>query len=298
MRGRDLRYVLAVAEELHFARAADRLSIAPSALSRAVGRTETELGVQLFVRDAHGVTLSEAGAVLVDRAREALASLDEALALAQEAGLKPLRGALEVGINPMLRNRLGPTIFARFAQSYPAVRVVWREQLSGPLIEELLARRIDVALDFCPASRHELSYKPICDAALVVLVCESHPFARRGSVNLFELRDELFLLPRRESAPAMRPQLVRLFAAAGFQARCSSAELDHDQQMLAVKRGSGVALVSRFFLQDSPPEIAVLELDPPVRLSFELVCRAERPAPALARLIGTVDELASRELGA
>ncbi len=293
---RELRYFLAVAEELHFGRAAQRLSIAAPGLSRAVRRVESDLGVELFVRDTHGVRLTDAGQALVGRARDALASLDEALATAREAGSRELVGALSVGASPQLRHRLGPAIFERFAAVCPAVRVSRREELSGPLVEELLARRIDAALAFCPAHDSQLVYEPIRDAELVVLLRVSHPLARRSSVGLAELREEPFLLPSIAAAPALRLRYAELFAAAGFAPRYAPREIDHDERLAAVREGCGALLTSRFFVEGAPSGTTLLELDPPVRLRFELVRRAESPSPALARFAEVVREVGKLDL--
>ncbi|HWX45037.1 MAG TPA: LysR family transcriptional regulator [Solirubrobacteraceae bacterium] len=318
MEARELRYFLAVAEELHFGHAAERLSIAQPALSRAVRRVEADLGVELFVRDGHGVRLTEAGEALVGRTRDALASLEEALACALEAGRRTLEGALSVGVSPLLRHGVAPAIFERFAVVCPAVRVAHREELSGPLVEELRERRIDAALAFCPPRKEDLEYEPIRDAELVVLLSAEHPLARRAAgsprvgrgeghtleeraaghaqarraaVSLGELREEQFLLPSEAAAPGVRARFAGLFAAAGFEPRYSPRAIDHDEEMLAVREGWGVVLVSRFLLESPPVGTALLELDPPARVDFELVRRAERPSPELARFVEAVREV-------
>jgi DNA-binding transcriptional LysR family regulator len=291
LEARELRYFLAVAEELHFGHAARRLAIATSALSRAVRRMETDLGVALFVRDTHGVRLTTAGRALLGRARDAVVSFDEALAAAREAGRLELVGVVRVGVTPLMRHRLGPAIFERFAATCRAVRVAHREELSGPLVEELCARRIDVALAFCPPREEGLAYEPIRDAELAILIASSHRLAGRSSVNLLELRDEPFLLPSVASAPAVRERFAELFGAAGFQPRYSAREIDHDEEMAAVRDGHGVAFISRFFLEAVPPGAVLLALEPSVRLDFELVLRAERPTPALARFAEVVREV-------
>jgi DNA-binding transcriptional LysR family regulator len=293
---RELRYFLAVVEELHFGHAAQRLSIAAPALSRAVNKMETDLGVALFVRDTHGVQLTTAGRALVGRARDAIANLDEALAAAREAGRLELVGLVNVGVTPLMRHRLGPAIFERFAYACPAVRVAHREELSGPLIEELRARRIDVALAFCPPRYESLLYEPIRDAELAVLIAGTHRLAGRSSVNLFELHDEPFLVPSTAGAPAVRERFGELFDAAGFQPRYSAREIDHDEEMAAVREGCGVAFISRFLLEAVPPGMVLLGLDPPARLDFELVRRAERPTPALARFAEVVREIRTLDI--
>ncbi|HEY3828661.1 MAG TPA: LysR substrate-binding domain-containing protein [Solirubrobacteraceae bacterium] len=296
LEARELRYFLALAEELHFGRAAQRLSIATPGLSRAVRRVELDLGVELFVRDTHGVRLTGAGEALVDRARDALTSLDEALTLAREAGRRELVGALRVGVNPLLRHRLGPAIFEHFASSCPGVRVSRREELSGPLIEELQARRIDAALAFCPAYEDGLSYEPICDAELVVLLSANHRLARRAAISPAQLHDEPLLLPSAAAAPGLRRRFGELFAAFGFEPRYSPREIDHDERMAAVREGPGVLLTSRFFIETMPTGVELLELDPPLPLSFELVCRDESPAPALARFAEVVRDVGKLDL--
>jgi DNA-binding transcriptional LysR family regulator len=296
MEARELRYFLALAEELHFSHAARRLEIAPSALSRAVHKIETDLGVQLFVRDTHGVRLTGTGEALVGRSRDALASLEEALARAREAGRRALEGALSVGVSPLLRHRLAPAILERFAAAYPAVRVERRDELSGPLVQELRERRIDVALAFCPTRHHDLAYEPIRDAQLAVLLPAAHPLAERTAVSLDELREDRFLLPSATGAPGVHARFDKLSAAAGFHAKLATRTLDYDEGMVAVREGLGVAPVSRFLLEDAPAGTALVALDPPVAVDFELVHRSERPAPELARFVDAVREVAALDL--
>jgi DNA-binding transcriptional LysR family regulator len=291
---RELRYFLALAEDLHFGHAAQRLSIAAPALSRAMRRFETELGVTLFRRDTHGVELTEAGQALMGSARNALASFDGALAAARETGQLELTGLVNVGVSPLMRHGLGPAIFERFAAICPAVRVARREEFSGPLVEELGARRIDVALAFCPPRHDGLVYERIRDAELAILIASSHPLAGRSRVNLFELREEPFLMPSVVAAPDVRRRFAELFATAGFQPRYSSRAIDYDEEMAAVREGCGVAVISRFFLEATPVGTTLLRPDPPLSLDFELVRRAESPFPPLTHFIEVVEEVGAR----
>jgi DNA-binding transcriptional LysR family regulator len=293
---RSLRYFLVVAEELHFGHAAQRLSIAPPGLSRAIQKVEADLGVELFVRHSHDVRLTSAGRALVKPTREALERLDEALIATRWNAQRELAGEIRVGVDPMLRHRFAPAIFARFAEACPVVALSWREELGGPLIEELQARRIDVALAFCPEWQDGLSYEPIRDAELVVLVSSRHPLAQRSWVNLFELRDERFLTPSAAAAPAMRRCLAELFEGAGFLPRYSHREIEHDEGMAAVLEGHGVSLASRFFLESVPAGMVSLELSPRPPLPFVLVRRSER-TPALMRFTQIVHEVGEFDLG-
>ncbi|HST54727.1 MAG TPA: LysR substrate-binding domain-containing protein [Solirubrobacteraceae bacterium] len=295
MDARELRYFLILSEELHFGRAAQRLAVAQPVLSKMLRRLEVELGVELFVRDSHSVELTVAGRALLDHARDAIASLDQAVAAVREAGRRELVGTLNVGASPLLRHGLGPAIFERFASVYPGVTVTRREEYSGPLIDELLARRIDVALSFCPARHTQLLYEPFRDAELVVIVSRAHRLAARASVSLPELRDESFLMPSALVAPALREQLEPLFTAAGFAPRYAAQAIDHDEDLAMVSAGHGAMLTSRYSIGDPPPRVSVLCLDPPLELPFELVRHAGRPSPILARFAEVAKQVGQQQ---
>lgn len=284
MEARELRYFLALAEELHFGRAAASLSLAPSALSRAVSGLEEDLGTELFTRDAHGVTLTASGELLLDGAREVLARLDQAIAGALEAGHRTLNGSLTIAVAPALRHRVGE-IIERYASLYPEVELTRREESGGPLVQRLLERRADIGLAFCPPVLADLDYEPIGDASLVVLVAADHPLAARSSVNLFELAGERFLAPSATAEPGLRERLEKVFAKAGFRPRYSQEAIDHDEDLTALVAGRGVMLSSRFFRDTLPAEVRLLELTPAPRLPFELVHRRESRSPALARFV-------------
>lgn len=285
MDARELRYFVALAEERHFGRAAAKLGLAPSALSRAISGLEEDLAVQLFKRDAHGVTPSELGEAMLAATRDALAALDEALAAAVEAGGGRLTGSLAVGIGPSLRHRVGPSVLEGFGSAYPGVALAQREEFGGPLVEQLLARRLDVGLALWPPIADGLLYEPIGDAQLIVLVSRRHPLAGRPAVNLFELAGELFLAPSAAAEPGLRERSAPLFAGAGFEPSYGERPVEHDGDMRALIAGEGVMLASRFFVDALPREVRALELEPRPQLPFELVRRAERPAPGLRRFL-------------
>ena len=169
--------------------------------------------------------------------------------------------------------------------------------INGPLIEELQARRIDAALAFCPTYEDGLSYEPVRDAELVVLLSANHRLARYAAISPAQLREEPLLLPSAAAAPGLRRRFSELFAAFGFEPRYSSREIDHDERMDAVREGPGVLLTSRFFIETLPTGIDLLELHPPLSLSFELVCREESPSPALARFAEVVHDVGGLDLG-
>lgn len=116
-------------------------------------------------------------------------------------------------------------------------------------------------------------------------------------MSLGELREDSFLLPSVTAAPGVHTRFAQLFAAAGFQARYAARAIDHDEEMAAVAEGLGVALISRYLVGDAPGGTALVGLDPPARVDFELVRRAERPTPELARFVEAVREVAALDIG-
>ena len=185
MESRPLRYFVAVAEELNFARAAERLGISPPPLSRAIRRLETELGVTLFERTTHSVALTPAGAVLLTEARIALDALQAAGRRAQRAAATEPKLVLAVKadgdaglLEPML---------ARFASEPEAVPVAirlcgWHEQ---PRLLRL--GEADVALVHEPFDRTGLDTETLVTEPRVAALSATHPLAARDHLVLADL---------------------------------------------------------------------------------------------------------------
>jgi DNA-binding transcriptional LysR family regulator len=280
---RELRYFVALAEERHFGRAAERLYIAQSGLSRAIKRAEEELGVTLFSRTRRQVELTTAGVALFERAHDVLRSFEEVQATA-EAARDGMVGTLSVATSPVARYQVAPPILTRFTSTYPDVRLTRREQLAGEIVKDLLAGALDVGIAFCAPLREGLERKALQDVELRVLVSSSHPLARRGHVALSELRSERFLIQAEILATGSTDRAKPLFRAAGFQPTYVQY-VDHDEDFHGVRRGDGVMLSARTFLGDGPPGITVLQLEPRATLPLELVSRTGEPSALVAHFI-------------
>jgi DNA-binding transcriptional LysR family regulator len=281
---RELRYFVALAEEQHFGRAAERLYIAQSGLSRAIQRSEEELGVSLFARTRRHVELTTAGTVLLERAREVLRSFEEVRATA-EAARTGMVGTLTTATSPVARYGVASLILERFARSCAEVRLVHREQLACEIVDDLLAGGLDVGIAFCPPLRDGLAVEPLRDIELRVLVASSHPLAERDHIALSELQHERFLIQAEVLASESTSRIESIFQAAGFEPRYVSHNVDHDEDFHAVRRGDGILLSGRTFLGAPPPGVAVLRLEPAVTLPLELVCRVGEPSAIQARFI-------------
>lgn len=210
---RHLQNFLAVAEEQHFGRAAERLGIAQPPLSQQIQRLETSLDVKLFDRTRRRVTLTAAGRALAARAPavlEAAASLCEDV---REAA-RGKSGVLRVGAAASASLGIVPEMIARFRARYPDVTVRLDDRASAPHDDRLRQRLIDIALMRSPVPGMRSTV--VREERLLVVVPSTHRLARRRTVRVAELRDEPFVLIPRESAPEFHDEVQRGFASAGF----------------------------------------------------------------------------------
>jgi LysR family transcriptional activator of glutamate synthase operon len=273
---RQLRYLVAVAEEQHFTRAAAREHVAQPALSQQIQRLEAELGLTLVQRTTRRVAMTEAGELLVARARRALAELEAAHAELQSlAGVQA--GRLSVGA----LHTMGPVdlslLLATFHGSYPAVELTVREQSSEELAAML--RDDEVELAFLSVTErmesHGLTLHRLVSEELVAVLPCDHPLAGRPRVRLADLAGDAFVSFRVGSRP--RELLVSAGAAAGFQPRIALESNESRRIRSLVSRGLGVALLPRSDAEAPGPAVAVRPLDgPALRRDVMLASRAQR----------------------
>src|SRR2546421_4991482 len=191
---RQLRYLVALDEERHFTRAAQREHIAQPALSQQIRRLEEEVGLPLVERTTRRVALTEAGDSLVIRARRVLAELDAA-----QAELAALSGVHTGRVTVGVIHTMGPVdvslALAIFHQRHPAVELTVREQSSEELAEMLRVVELDLAFLSVTerVESHGLGLHQLVSEKLMVVLPRSHPRAGRRRVRMAELKDEEFI---------------------------------------------------------------------------------------------------------
>jgi DNA-binding transcriptional LysR family regulator len=190
---RHLRYFVAVASDEHLGKAAHRLHVSTSPLSRQIRQLEEEVGVALFQRVGRGLRLTYAGNVFLRQAREILAGVERAIALAQSAGLNE-GGDLSIGFvdTPMHADLLAE-IIPRFRERHGSVGVRLLPMLAEELWAALRARHIDVALTYVSPVEPEIRSQMILTERIMLVVPRSHPLAAREAVYARELKDESFI---------------------------------------------------------------------------------------------------------
>ena len=190
---RDLRYLVAVAEQRHFGRAAALCNVSQPTLSAQLKKLEEQLGVTLLERTNKSVTVTPLGAAVVQRARAALEQADAILEIAQ-AGRDPMAGPLSLGVIPTLGPYLLPWILAPIGRRFPALELVLREDLTDRLLAKLRAHEIDAALMALPVADSELAVLPIFDEPFWVAFPPGHRFAERARIDEKDLLAEDLLL--------------------------------------------------------------------------------------------------------
>ncbi|MFI6514690.1 LysR substrate-binding domain-containing protein [Spirillospora sp. NPDC050679] len=238
----QLRYLLALAEELHFARAAQRCGLSQPQLSRQVRRVEEELGVRLFERTTREVRTTPAGEAFMAEARRSLEHAERAVRAARRLG-RGESGNLVVGFVGSAANTLLPPVLRRFRDRYPGVELGLRELPSARQVEELVAGTLDVGILYAPVHRDELETREFSRGRLLAVLPRTHPHAHRDPLPLALLADEAFVLFPRELGPALNAAVTGAARAAGFEMRVVQEAVQMQTIVGLVAAGIGVSVV-------------------------------------------------------
>ncbi|HLK60431.1 MAG TPA: LysR substrate-binding domain-containing protein [Chthonomonadaceae bacterium] len=239
---RHLRYFIAVAEELHFGRAAERLCIAQPPLSQQIRQLEQELGFALFTRTQRRVEITPAGHLFLDEARELLANLEKAVA----AGRRVARGEvgwLGIGFVGTATYEFLPAVLSAFRERYPEVELVLRELVSAKQAQALRDRRIHVGLARPAIQEEGIVSETVVREALVAALPESHPLAARERLSLPALAAEPFILFPRQPRPSYAEAILALCAEAGFRPHVVQETAEIHTAISLVAAGLGVTIV-------------------------------------------------------
>jgi DNA-binding transcriptional LysR family regulator len=268
---RLLRYFVAVAEELHFTRAAERLHMAQQPLSAAIRRLEADVGVELFRRTTRHVELTDAGRALLDPARIALRAADDALAAARAAG-RGVAGDLRCGLSSGARYGLEP-LFAALAERHPALHLHIRQDSAAPLIADVREGRLDLAITFGTHIPDDLEHERLKDEPVVLAVAASHPLADRGTVALTDLREETFALDVPGDNPDYDNAVVEACRRSGFEPRTHVSSAFHDAWEGAVHSEGCVGFTVRTSLHAAHRDLRLLTLREPLTFPIDLIWR-------------------------
>jgi DNA-binding transcriptional LysR family regulator len=293
---RHLRYFLAVSEELHFGRAAQRLHIAQPPLSQAIRKLEHELGVSLLRRTSRVVTQTEAGRVFAEEARNVLASFDRALAEARKSGgvgTKLRIGcAVDLAIERLLR------FLTALHETEPALEAHVTHLAASEQVARLRRGDLDLGIFFHAEEYDDLEMSPVfAGEHLAVYLPREHHLAAREVLGPSDLAGETLVTFPRDANPALHDHLLTSFGAAGYRFRSveEAGGLNARDLMVAVAERSGVAFwpVIREGSETSTIVMA-RALDPPLTMPDTVIAWATVPERLPAALIESIRKLANR----
>ncbi|MFZ9036125.1 MAG: LysR substrate-binding domain-containing protein [Francisellaceae bacterium] len=270
MNFRDLEYIIAVSEERNFNRAAQKCYVSQPALSMQIKKVEEELGVDIFERFQKTVLITKAGAIIIEKAKEALKVRHDIEQIAQNFVQDRVK-QIKVGLFPTLAQYLLPGIIRNASEAAADLSIYPIEEKTSVLVDMLRTGRIDVALlaGLNEEDQGGLIFEPLFTDEFKLAVFDDHPIARLKKVDIKALRDESMLIL--EQGHCLRDQILSLNIEGAKPIQCNATSLETLRQMVIAKLGITIM-----------PEISTKNTD------FKGIKYLDFKAPAPSRTIGLV----------
>ncbi|MEM5326603.1 DNA-binding transcriptional regulator HcaR [Paraburkholderia sp. JHI2823] len=286
---RHLRYFIAVADELSFTRAAQRLHTAQPSLSQQIRNLEDEVGTPLFERTRRKVELTEAGKVFLAEARLVVAQADRAVARARQVGQG--RATVTIGFVPAAEIRVFPVILPRLRLRYPEVNVELRSLPTAEQEEALLRGDIDVAFMRRPVVSPELRSEVVLTEPLVVVLPSGHPLAKQERIAPAQLSGEPFISTHPQFSGQVHSVVEAYCEAHGIERKVAQVATNILLNLNLVGMGLGYALLPAYVSSLTSSAICTrpLEGEPPT-IDLLMVSRKEPHAAELEALFELVRE--------
>lgn len=291
---RHLRYFLALAEELSFTRASERVGIAQPPFSQQIRALEQEMGVRLVDRTPRRVVLTEAGTVFAERVRFILSRIGEAVVVTQQIG-RGLSGHICVGFtesgcfHPAVTRTL-----LEFRQAYPALHVTLQENKSTNLVAMIREGTVDAAFIRPPFEADEVvAYTPLLHEKMVVAVPRGHRLATRKTTTLAGLSEEVFVFYHRNVRPGLTDAVIAACERSGFRPRLSQEAPQLTSTLNLVAAGLGISIVPESLKHLRTNDIVYLRLtgDAP-QAALGLASRADGRSAAVGNFLAVALRIA------
>lgn len=254
-----MRYFIAVADELHFGRAAERLHISQPSLSRAIRELEQTLGAVLLARTKRSVRLTQAGRALLDEAPHALEEVERVCELARRVA-RGEAGQLRLGFLPSANVGLVPALVRESRKAYPGLQLRLHELFDAPQIEALNMRRLDLGILRDPRQGDQLIFEPFVRDPLSLAVAHDHRLASRRHVGYADLRDEGLIIWPRSLEPETYDSVIEACRTAGFSPRVVQEAGSAHTIIGLVAAGVGVAVLADSYRASSGPDVAFVPI--------------------------------------
>jgi DNA-binding transcriptional LysR family regulator len=288
-----LRYFVAVADELHFGRAAARLHMAQPPLSQQIRQLESELDATLFERTTRRVALTEAGRLLYPHARRVLGAADDAAAVMASVG-RGEAGVLRLGFVDSASYDVLPRFLRSYRERLPSVEYELHTLSSDQQHRALVEREIDLGLGRVDKPGSPLTSTPFLDERLYVAIPTDHPLAGRAVLPVEALSEEPFIGFDRAASPSLFRDLVAMFAARGHDYDPIIEATEYATVLGLVASGQGLAVVPASVRSFQPPGLSYVPFDESARTSLMLLSRTDDPSPLVAQALDVVDQVFGR----
>jgi len=243
----QLRYFVAVAHAGSFSRAAEQCHVSQPSLSQQIGKLERRLGQRLFDRLGRRVVLTNAGQLLLDKADQIVAAVEDVEKTLRDA--KGMNGGrLAVGTIPTVAPYLLPEVLAKFSAACPAAELTVHEDVTTHLLAEVAAGDLDLALLALPLSENRVRIRPLFTERLLLALPAGHPLSRRRRITIADLHQERFILLN--EMHCLGEQIISFCRANACQPHiaCRSAQIPTVQALIAT--GQGVSLLPEMACRD------------------------------------------------
>ncbi|MEM6253350.1 MAG: LysR family transcriptional regulator [Cyanobacteria bacterium P01_D01_bin.156] len=287
---RHLRYFLAVADELHFGRAALRLQMAQPPLSQQIKQLETELGVQLFARTRRRVSLTAAGTVFQKEAKLLLTQLQQAVTKTQQAERGEV-GSLAISFVSSAMYSLLPSYLTRFRQQYPQVEIILHELSTQEQIQGLLENRLDIGFMRPPVEHKTLKSQSVLQESLIAALSINHRLAKEKQISISDLQKDSFVLFPRPKASHLYDQILSFCQQNGFSPNVVQQAIQMQTILSLVTAEMGVAIV--------PESLGNLQrrgvcftpfIEPTPRSEVVMVWRQDQAVPVIDAFISQIPQ--------
>ncbi len=285
---RHLRYFVAVAEELHFGRAAERLHMAQPPLSQQIKQLEAELGFMLFHRTKRSVQLSEAGLVFLVETRQLFRQLDQAI----EAGRQASRGEsgqLVIGFVSSAAYNVLPQLLLAFRAAAPEVRLELHELPTTEQLDWLRAGKIDLGLLRPPVEDRALCLRTIMREPMVTALPETHRLVDQAQISWSDLASEAFVLFPRPLSPHAYDQIISFCQQAGFSPHIVQEAMQMQTIVSLVAGGIGVSIVPVSLQNMQRTGVVYRPLAEPVPYAEVAVVWRQTASATVQRFLKTLD---------
>ena len=285
---RHLRYFLAVAEELHFRKAADKLFVSQPGLSRQIKQMEEELGFALFERSNKRVTLTKAGKYLKDEVEHIIKNLEDTFDHAQLIH-EGMEGQISFGYVGSAMQNVIPELILRIREDYPNIHYSLREMENPEQIDALLLNDVDLAFVRLEKVPKGLDIRPVFEDTFSLVLPENYELEHINLENLVQFKNEDFILFDQSYSPAYYEQVMQIFKQSGFQPNISHNTVHASTIFRLVENNLGLSIVPSSLKLGYNMKVKFIELDKiPQRTILSVAWNTANRNPILGKILSKV----------